>query len=118
MWLSRRQCAFGGFNGRTNKLLDSCYTLWVGANFNVINNYFDNKVNDDSHHLYSEKDLQMYVTYFCQDHKGGLFDKPGKRRDIYHTCYSLSGLSFSQEAERPKEEDRLAVCDGVYNIEK
>lgn len=31
-WLSARQCSWeGGFNGRTNKLVDSCYSFWVGA---------------------------------------------------------------------------------------
>ncbi|EKG06627.1 protein farnesyltransferase, putative [Trypanosoma cruzi] len=31
-WLSARQLKFeGGFNGRTNKLVDSCYSYWVGA---------------------------------------------------------------------------------------
>jgi protein farnesyltransferase subunit beta len=34
---------------------------------------------------------------YCQDKEaGGLWDKPGKHRDIYHTCYALSGLSLSQ----------------------
>ena len=28
--------------------------------------------------------------------EGGLKDKPGKHRDFYHTCYSLSGFSLSQ----------------------
>ncbi|ESL09629.1 protein farnesyltransferase [Trypanosoma rangeli SC58] len=31
-WLTARQMKFeGGFNGRTNKLVDSCYSHWVGA---------------------------------------------------------------------------------------
>ncbi|RNF01843.1 putative protein farnesyltransferase, partial [Trypanosoma conorhini] len=31
-WLAARQMSFeGGFNGRTNKLVDSCYSHWVGA---------------------------------------------------------------------------------------
>ncbi|ORC87523.1 protein farnesyltransferase [Trypanosoma theileri] len=31
-WLASRQMKFeGGFNGRTNKLVDSCYSYWVGA---------------------------------------------------------------------------------------
>lgn len=33
----------------------------------------------------------------CQNLEvGGLKDKPGKHPDIYHTCYSLAGLSLSQ----------------------
>ena len=51
----------------------------------------------ENHLLYSEEELQKYVTFFCQDKKGGLWDKPGKNRDIYHSCYSLCGLSLSQE---------------------
>eukprot|EP01064_Diplonema_japonicum_P005517 TRINITY_DN13672_c0_g1_i1.p1 TRINITY_DN13672_c0_g1~~TRINITY_DN13672_c0_g1_i1.p1 ORF type:complete len:500 (+),score=73.18 TRINITY_DN13672_c0_g1_i1:58-1557(+) len=31
-WLAKRQCpSQGGFNGRTNKLVDACYSFWVGA---------------------------------------------------------------------------------------
>lgn len=31
-WLAARQLKFeGGFNGRTNKLVDSCYSYWVGV---------------------------------------------------------------------------------------
>ena len=32
----------------------------------------------------------------CQLSDGGLRDKITKPQDIYHTCYSLSGLSISQ----------------------
>ena len=39
-WLSQRQTEFGGFSGRTNKLIDSCYSLWVGGAFSIVNNYF------------------------------------------------------------------------------
>lgn len=40
--------------------------------------------------------LQEYILICCQHHDGGLIDKPGKPRDIYHTCYALSGLSIAQ----------------------
>lgn len=36
-WLSNRQLSeYGGFNGRVNKLVDSCYSFWVGACFDLI----------------------------------------------------------------------------------
>lgn len=36
-WLSVRQMSFeGGFNGRTNKLVDACYSFWVGASHAMI----------------------------------------------------------------------------------
>jgi len=30
-WLSERQIDYGGFNGRPEKLVDACYTWWVGS---------------------------------------------------------------------------------------
>ena len=36
-WLSNRQLSeLGGFNGRINKLIDSCYSYWVGACFELL----------------------------------------------------------------------------------
>jgi len=44
-WLAQRQVdRLGGFSGRTNKLIDSCYSFWVGATFNIINEYFKGTV--------------------------------------------------------------------------
>lgn len=39
-WLAQRQMAVeGGFQGRTNKLVDGCYTFWQGATFAVVQAY-------------------------------------------------------------------------------
>jgi protein farnesyltransferase subunit beta len=36
-WLSNRQLVEeGGFNGRINKLVDSCYNFWQGASFELL----------------------------------------------------------------------------------
>lgn len=36
-WLCNRQLVEeGGFNGRINKLVDSCYNFWQGASFELI----------------------------------------------------------------------------------
>ncbi|CAN0383622.1 unnamed protein product [Discosporangium mesarthrocarpum] len=40
--------------------------------------------------------LQRYILLCGQYMEGGLRDKPGKPRDFYHTCYTLSGLSVAQ----------------------
>jgi protein farnesyltransferase subunit beta len=40
--------------------------------------------------------LQEYILGAGQDTPGGLRDKPGKKADIYHTFYSLAGLSSAQ----------------------
>jgi hypothetical protein len=36
-WMAQRQTPIeGGFNGRTNKLTDGCYSFWVGAAFALL----------------------------------------------------------------------------------
>ena len=40
--------------------------------------------------------LQAYTILCCQNHGGGLKDKPTKGPDPYHTMYSLAGTSIMQ----------------------
>ena len=97
-WLvSRQMTKEGGFNGRTNKLVDSCYSFWQGSIFNMI--YMgDNKFTYDMELLYDQLSLQAYIIFACQNMKyGGLVDKPGKYPDLFHTNYASLGLSLSQE---------------------
>jgi len=43
-WLSNRQLSgLGGFNGRINKLIDSCYSFWIGACFELMDILFQKK---------------------------------------------------------------------------
>ena len=60
-----------------------------------MDNYFGNKMNFEGEMLYSEFELQRYILSYCQNPDGGLWDKPGKKRDLYHTCYATSGFSLS-----------------------
>lgn len=48
--------------------------------------------------LYDQTALQEYILLCCQVNTGGLRDKPGKSRDYYHSCYSLSGLTLAQHS--------------------
>lgn len=127
-WAVWRQMQFeGGFQGRTNKLVDSCYSFWQGALFPLIElirkgiqdlkNYGSDNVQrrensndkDNSDNEYNVKEeqwlfdqyrLQRYILLCCQEKDGGFRDKPGKSRDFYHTCYALSGLSIAQHNEK------------------
>lgn len=161
-WLVFRQGWEGGFQGRTNKLVDGCYSFWQGAVAVMIQklgsvitkqlgvpNTLDygyksqddsdsaasdlsdveycaeaitdhiesachiNKGQGDSSHprnlaeigsnfiskrtaikpLFNSMLLQQYLL-LCSQEEQGFRDKPGKRRDHYHTCYCLSGLSI------------------------
>lgn len=90
-WLSSRQCApEGGYNGRTNKLVDGCYSHWVGGCWSIVEAAATTG-------LWSRTALARYILACCQEKRGGgLKDKPGKHPDAYHTCYNLAGLSAAQ----------------------
>jgi len=102
-WAVNRQMRLeGGFQGRTNKLVDGCYSFWQGGIFPLLHCALklDGKNKQALKTLegfvYDEKALQHYILICCQNVHGGLLDKPGKRPDYYHTCYCLSGLTSSQ----------------------
>jgi protein farnesyltransferase subunit beta len=93
-WLSARQYApEGGFSGRTNKLVDGCYSHWVGGCWPLIEASLSGPregftadyaatasiaAAEDS--LFSRDGLLRYILCCCQDdtRRGGLRDKPGK----------------------------------------
>ena len=98
-WCVHRQMSLeGGYQGRTNKLVDSCYSFWQGAALRVLHEAMrqNGKQVPEDHCWDDPTPLQLYVLLACQNPGGGLLDKPGKRPDYYHTCYSLSGFSASQ----------------------
>eukprot|EP01147_Barroeca_monosierra_P003192 gene3192-5921_t len=76
---SFKHSIISGKKGRPNKLVDGCYSFWVGGCFGVLK-----AINTDA--------LVSYVICSCQC-VYGFRDKPGKSHDHYHTCYCLSGLS-------------------------
>lgn len=93
-WLSSRQCApEGGYNGRTNKLVDGCYSHWVGGCWALVEAAWPDGANTG---LWNRTALGRYILAAAQERDGGLKDKPGKHADAYHTCYNLAGLSASQ----------------------
>ena len=96
-WAVNRQLSLeGGFNGRINKLVDSCYNFWQGALAELVDICMKGKANYRGEWLYNQKAVQGYTLICCQSDKGGLIDKPTKSVGLYHTCYSLSGLSVMQ----------------------
>ncbi|KAL7535196.1 hypothetical protein ACHAXR_010135 [Thalassiosira sp. AJA248-18] len=105
-WLARRQMGYeGGFCGRTNKLVDGCYSFWQGGAVAVLDGWYNDETDDDddapgttNELSFDEVMLQRYILLCAQDVNGGLRDKPSKPKDFYHSCYNLSGLSVAQHA--------------------
>jgi len=129
-WTVHRQMSLeGGFAGRTNKLVDSCYSFWQGAVYPLLHEAYRQKgcegdLLPDSHLWFIPSPLQVYVLLACQHPSGGLRDKPGKSSDYYHTCYSLSGISAVQHGIGTHEtrcivgdaQNELGQIDVFYNI--
>ncbi|KAJ3399146.1 hypothetical protein HDV05_002024 [Chytridiales sp. JEL 0842] len=104
-WAVSRQMEFeGGFQGRTNKLVDGCYSFWQGGIYPILDAMISRGEGTPSwgpqdqriDYLMNKVSLQEYILICCQAPRGGLRDKPGKSPDYYHTCYCLSGLSVAQ----------------------
>jgi len=115
-WTSNKQMKLeGGFQGRTNKLVDSCYSFWVGGVFPLLHNILQSEEfegeNLKHYWLLDTEALQHYLLVCCQDHSGGLKDKPGVSSDIYHTCYGLSGLSICQNFSRDTDDSSNVYAD-------
>lgn len=91
-WLSSRQCApEGGFSGRTNKLVDGCYSHWVGGCWPLVEASLcgpeeqrprpaDGPISQADDSLFNRNGLIRYILCCCQDlsKRGGLRDKPSK----------------------------------------
>jgi len=125
-WVANKQMSFeGGFQGRTNKLVDGCYSFWQAAIFPMISEILKSEEQRQTWSMYDYKALQEYVLICCQNkYGGGLIDKPGKSPDVYHTCYVLSGLSIAQHAVNNGNcvigtpRNILNKNNPVYNIEE
>ncbi|RMJ26176.1 Geranylgeranyltransferase beta subunit [Aspergillus sp. HF37] len=83
-WLSERQLENGGLNGRPEKLEDSCYSWWVGSSLAMV----------DRLHWIDGSKLAAFILG-CQDPEaGGFGDRPGNMVDVFHTNFSVAGLSL------------------------
>ncbi|KAL8777253.1 MAG: hypothetical protein Q9213_007946 [Squamulea squamosa] len=90
-WLSARQYApEGGFAGRTNKLVDGCYSHWVGGCWPLLEAAIEGSrtqsetADSPKGSLYSRDGLMRYILACCQSEKGGLRDKPSHSAQNYN----------------------------------
>ena len=86
----------GGFQGRTNKLVDSCYSFWQGAAFVVVD-MIRRGVEDD----FDVQDIDEFITtcQVCEDAMDdGVIEvtDPGTR--IHEATDTSGGLGFNQRA--------------------
>ncbi|KAH7925777.1 terpenoid cyclases/Protein prenyltransferase [Leucogyrophana mollusca] len=128
-WLTQMQGSeseLGGFKGRTNKLVDGCYSWWVAGCFSLLasqgigggqghdtrqsGSTTDDETWDDvDDSLWNRTALQQYILCAGQHPNGGLRDKPPKVADAYHTLYCLAGLSAAQHNVFPSPARRAEL---------
>ncbi|KAF8268712.1 terpenoid cyclases/Protein prenyltransferase [Lactarius quietus] len=133
-WLVNMQGSemeLGGFRGRTNKLVDGCYSWWVGGAFALLEalgipgthesaragdettphpgTHADDGWDDVDDLLFNRHALQEFILTATQYPTGGLRDKPPKIADAYHTAYCISGLSAAQHRVCPSPTRRAEV---------
>ena len=122
--VSRQMTKEGGFNGRTNKLVDCCYSFWIGSVFNLLT-MADKKYYFDDELLYDQRSLQAYILLPCQNTDvGGLRDKPGVYSDVDHTMHGSFALMLSQECLKenqkivltPELEKAFIEVNPIYEI--
>lgn len=86
-YIAQRQDSFaGGFNGRTNKLVDSCYTWWIGSSARILCDHLNIP------EFWDVDAMSSYILLCAQIHSGGFRDSPPANSDLFHTGYSLAGL--------------------------
>lgn len=93
-YIADRQVPYaGGFCGRTNKLVDSCYSWWIGSPARTITNHLNIEP------FWDDVAMSEYILRACQMTTGGLRDRPPHITDPFHTLYGSAGLCISGNLE-------------------
>ena len=108
-YISLRQDEFsGGFSGRTNKLVDSCYSWWLGTAAKILAEHLNIPP------FWDVEAMSRYIIQCCQIHSGGYCDSPPSNPDPFHTCYALAGLCTVGNGELVQERlSKLSVLTPV-----
>ncbi|XP_052187229.1 geranylgeranyl transferase type-1 subunit beta [Diospyros lotus] len=85
-WCLQRQAPNGGFQGRPNKLSDTCYAFWVGSVLRILG----------GHEFCNKKALRQFLLT-CQSKYGGFSKFPGQLPDLYHSYYGIAAFSLMEE---------------------
>ncbi|KAL3417867.1 prenyltransferase and squalene oxidase [Phlyctema vagabunda] len=77
-----------GFNGRCNKLADTCYSFWVTASLDILG----------QGQLVDSGSSRRFLLEQTQHRIGGFGKQPGNPPDIYHSYLGLAALATVKES--------------------
>ena len=101
-WCMHRQV--GGFQGRVNKVPDTCYSFWIGGTLQLLGALPHSSVGQ----------VSEFVTLCEQRLVGGFAKTPdAEYPDILHSFYSMSWFSLVEDPlwNLNKLRCELAICD-------
>jgi prenyltransferase beta subunit len=78
-----------GFQGRTNKVPDSCYAFWIGASLKILASFDEVDFSQ----------VDSFILNSCQSMGGGFSKYPDTFADILHSFYSVCWLSMRTHLE-------------------
>ncbi|EPS27595.1 hypothetical protein PDE_02538 [Penicillium oxalicum 114-2] len=93
--------SWAGFNGRCNKLADTCYSFWNGAALMMLDRY---SVIDDVRN-------RKYLLGKTQHLVGGFGKGVGDSPDLLHSYFGLVSLAFQGEEGLARVEPALVATD-------
>lgn len=101
-WCLQRQTVDGGFQGRPNKISDTCYAFWVGGVLKILgaNKFID------------ERSLREFLLT-CQSEYGGFSKFPGQLPDLYHSYYGFTAFSMLQETDLNSFDIELGIVSTI-----
>ncbi|RDW77101.1 hypothetical protein BP6252_05154 [Coleophoma cylindrospora] len=79
---------FVGFNGRCNKLVDTCYSFWVTASLDILGQA----------EVIDAASTRRFLLEQTQHRIGGFGKCPGNPPDIYHSYLGLAALATTKES--------------------
>lgn len=119
-WICLKQMEFnGGFQGRVNKLVDSCYSWWIGSSGKIISDHLGIEP------FWNTQAMTDYLIKSSQSSNGGFCDHRPSYPDPFHTFYGLAGLCVSGLRSFGEGEDHVELpeidtmlCVPKYLVER
>ncbi|KAI9083382.1 hypothetical protein K1719_034596 [Acacia pycnantha] len=87
-WLVQRLGTDGGFQGRPNKVSDTCYAFWIGAALRIFGGQD-----------FIDKGALRGFLLTCQSEYGGFSKVPGDFPDLYHSYYGFTAFGLLEEPD-------------------